>query len=131
MDAIPGVYKAFLDRDQAVGENEAKRGAVIILREEGINSNTDNQVTLALTLTARISIYVNVQVEGPTLAEQADPIWQAINTIMHGSARALPGVQGVKFILGQPEVDGDAGRTDLIYNLMIRVNQLDLTQPSS
>lgn len=131
LEGIPGVYKAYLNRAQAIGENETERGAVIVLREEMTRANTDNQITLPLTIPIRFSVYVDTQVAGPTVDELVDPYWQAINAMMHGPVRSLSGVQGVRFLEAQHEAEGDAGRTDLIYNLMIRVSQLDLTQPSS
>ena len=130
LEAIPGVYRAYLNRPQPVGENEVERGAVIVLREDATRANTDNQWSLPLTVQIRISVYVDIQISGPTVDELVDPYWQAINTILHGPARSLPGVQGVRFLESTPEAENDAGRMDLIYNLVIRVNQLDLTQPS-
>jgi hypothetical protein len=128
--AIPGVNAAFLSRQQPVGESERKAGPVIILREEVTSAATDNQLTLPQTLQLRISIYVSLTVGEETLDELVDPYWQAINTVMHGSARQLPGVQGVTFVQKEPEAEDDAGRLDVFWNIIYRTYQLDLTQPA-
>jgi len=125
---LSGVSAAYLNRPQPIGESETTGGAVINFREEVTTASTDNQITLPQTMQLRISIYCRVVANGDPLDVVADPILQAINTVMHGSARALPGVQGVKFIQKEPEVDGDAGRLDLFWNIMYRTYQLNLTQ---
>jgi hypothetical protein len=128
--AMPGVSAAYLNRPQPIGESETTTGAVINVREEVTTASSDNQITLPQTMQLRVSIYCRVVAAGDPLDVVADPILQAINTVMHDQvgARALPGVQGVTFIQKQPEVDGDAGRLDLFWNIMYRTYQLDLTQ---
>ena len=129
--AIPGVASAWLNRQHPIDENETDEGVVINLRQGPIESSADSQITLPMTMQFRVSIYVSVVVGGPSVDELVDPIWQAVNTIMHGTARSLAGVQGVTFLGSLPEADGDAGRLDLVYNVILRTYQLDLTAPAA
>ncbi|MFN9621736.1 MAG: hypothetical protein ACK587_02705, partial [Cyanobacteriota bacterium] len=122
---VPGINNAYLNRPQPVGENE---GAVIILREDVHNNRQDNQTTQSLTLQLRISIHLPVFVGGEPLDVVADPYWQAVHTVMTGTVRQLPGVQGVLYRQGQPEAEGDAGRLDLVYDVRVRTYQQNLAQ---
>lgn len=131
IEANSAIHRAYLNRDQPIGENETERGPIAIVRQVAVRSTTDNQMTLPLTMQIRVSVYVQTQALGPSVDEITDPIWQAINGIMHGASRALPGVQGVQFLAHELEPEGDAGRMDLFYNFMLRVYQHDLTQPTS
>lgn len=130
LKAIPGVSDAYLNRPQPVGENETQSGAVINVFEEATQANADNQITLPLTMQIRVSIYVPVVVGEDPVDVVVDPLFQAVNTTMHGAARSLPGVQGISLVQLQPEAEGDAGRLDLFWNIIYRTYQLDLTTPS-
>ncbi len=131
LDAIPGVTAAHLNRSQPIGENETPPGsAVINVTDGGTTVNTDNQISLPQMMQLRVSVYLSVAVGGDPVDVLVDPYLQAINGIMHGPARSLPGVQGVTLVRYIPDAEGDSGRVDMFWNIMFRTSQLDLTQPS-
>jgi hypothetical protein len=123
--AAPGIQACYLNRPGPVGENEPK--PVVIIREDVTRADADNQQTMALLMQLRISLYFNVVVGEESPDELSDSHWSTINNIMHGGARDLPGVQAVQLLEHQPEVEGDAGRLDLVYLVTQRTRQLDLT----
>lgn len=128
---VAGVQSAHLHRSQPVGENETQQGAVIVLYEELTKANTDNQFSLPLTVTVRITVYQDVSDITISPQSASDDLWQAINGVMYGACRQLPGVQGVTMLQREPDAESDARRLDLFYNVNIRVSQLDLTQAVS
>jgi len=125
--ASPGIAAAYLNRPlrQPVGENEAK--PVAIIREDVSRVTTDNQVMYSVACQLRVALYFDLIIGEKSLDEISDPFWIAINNIMNGPARALPGVQSVQFLERQPEAEGEAGRLDLVYLIGQSAYQLDLT----
>jgi len=126
--AIPGMGACYLGRSYPVGENEVKP-VCVVRHDKSVNQAVDTAHTLIRHLTVlRIILLFDVVPGGPSLDEQADPYRQAVHGVLNGPARALPGVQGIYYQLEQPELDGDAGRLDLLYNVLQLTTQSDLTQ---
>jgi hypothetical protein len=130
--AIPGVAACYLDRSQPVGENEAK--PVLIIEE--IKSDVTDSDGLGVTqhgMSLVVEIYVDTKISQDQISRATDPWWQAIHAIMHGSARSIAGVNGIKFGIQNPNASrvpnpgGEMGRVDLYYTIYISTRSHDLT----
>lgn len=124
---IPDMGSCYLGRSYPIGPNEPKP-VCLLSHDVSLNNMIDSSHTIIQHKTQiRFSLYFDIQPGGAPLDELADPFRQAIHTIMNGTARNLPGVQGVIYAQEQPEIEGDAGRLDLIYTVLQRTSQTDLT----
>lgn len=126
--ALPGMGRCDLGRQYPVGQNETK--PVCIIRHDiSENDSTDSSHTIIRHSTPiRISLYFDLEPNGLSLDELADPFRQAIHAVMNGEARNLPGVQGIYYRLEEMEPEGDAGRLDLVYTVLQRTSIVNLAQ---
>ncbi len=125
--AIPDMGSCYLGRSYPIGPNEPKP-VCLLSHDVSLNNLIDSSHMIIQHKTQiRFSLYFDIQPGGAPLDELADPFRQAIHTIMNGTARNLPGVQGVIYAQEQPEPEGDAGRLDLVYTVLQRTSQTDLT----
>jgi hypothetical protein len=130
--AIPGVAACYLDRFQPVGENEAK--PVLIIKEfESDVTDSDGLGVTQHAISLVVEIYVDTKISQDQISRATDPWWKAIHAIMYGSARSIPGVNGIRFGIQNPSASrvpnpgGEMGRVDLYYTIFISTRSHDLT----
>lgn len=131
--AIPGAAACYLDRVQPVGENEAKPVLIIEEVKSDVFDSDGYGVTMHV-IDMSIQIYVDTKISQDQLSRETDPWWHEVHLIMYGTARAIPGVNGIQFGVKNPSASripnpgGEMGRLDLYYTVFISTASHDLTQ---
>ena len=113
---IPGVQNCYLDREEPVGDNEAK--PVVVINSVGSEYTREASHTIRKEdSTIQIVIHVDISTT-VTLSRRYDPWFSLIDATVHDEAMKVPGFVGVDLVTSTMRGEqGWLGFLVLVYNV--------------